>query len=156
MIIFSFLDVDSEPFEVTETGWGEFTVQIRIYFTDNQEKQANCQHYLALHAPVVNYEGSIPIVIKEVYDELVFINPTNKMYDILNDTSNVKPHDPSLWHFDYPTLIQESNANLKALADQAEKEVDELSEAIRTVGSALQHYREQLKQAQKEKQIKKE
>lgn len=30
--------VEKPPYEVTETGWGEFEVQIRIYFVDVNEK----------------------------------------------------------------------------------------------------------------------
>jgi hypothetical protein len=32
--------VDHPPFEVTETGWGEFEVAIRIYFQDQSEVSA--------------------------------------------------------------------------------------------------------------------
>jgi len=31
--------IEKPPFEVTETGWGEFEVQIKIYFSDVNEKQ---------------------------------------------------------------------------------------------------------------------
>lgn len=143
-------DVDKEPFEVTETGWGEFTVQMRIYFIDSQEKQASCNHYIALHQPVIAHENNQPVVVKEVYDELVFINPTFRMYEVLSDKNYIREHDPSLWYFDYQKLIPESNNNLKALADQAEKEVEELSEAIKTVGETIQRYRDELKQLQRD------
>ncbi len=33
-----FAVVEKAPFEVTETGWGEFEVQMRIYFVDANEK----------------------------------------------------------------------------------------------------------------------
>ena len=35
---FVFLVVTKPPYEVTETGWGEFEVIIKIYFNDPQER----------------------------------------------------------------------------------------------------------------------
>ncbi|KAH8918850.1 yeats-domain-containing protein [Atractiella rhizophila] len=43
--------VDKPPFEVTETGWGEFDIQIRIQFTqESGEKPISFMHHLKLHA----------------------------------------------------------------------------------------------------------
>ncbi len=36
------------PYEVSETGWGEFEIQIRIYFNDLTEKPVTLYHGLKL------------------------------------------------------------------------------------------------------------
>ena len=42
--------VESPPFEVTETGWGEFEVQIKLYFVpEAAEKPQTLWHFLKLH-----------------------------------------------------------------------------------------------------------
>lgn len=49
-VCFSFVVVLKPPYEVTETGWGEFEVIIKIYFIDPNEKPVLVQlHYVASH-----------------------------------------------------------------------------------------------------------
>jgi transcription initiation factor IIF auxiliary subunit len=44
------LVIDKPPFEVTETGWGEFEIQIRVAFsTESGEKPITLFHVLKLH-----------------------------------------------------------------------------------------------------------
>lgn len=40
-IFVHFSVLDTVPFEVSETGWGEFEVQIKLYFIDVNEKPVN-------------------------------------------------------------------------------------------------------------------
>ena len=39
----------SPPFEVHETGWGEFEIQIKIFFTDTTEKPVSVSSVQAEH-----------------------------------------------------------------------------------------------------------
>ncbi|CCH58976.1 hypothetical protein TBLA_0B01330 [Henningerozyma blattae CBS 6284] len=42
--------LETPPFEITETGWGEFEINIKIYFIDSSnEKFLNFYHHLRLH-----------------------------------------------------------------------------------------------------------
>jgi YEATS family len=42
--------VEEPPFEVTETGWGEFEIQIKIHFIpEASEKPVTLFHFLHLH-----------------------------------------------------------------------------------------------------------
>lgn len=36
-----YLVIDEPPFELAESGWGEFEVQIKLYFVDVNEKPVN-------------------------------------------------------------------------------------------------------------------
>lgn len=43
-------DIDKPPFQVTETGWGEFDIQIKIFFVpESGEKPVATFHRLKLH-----------------------------------------------------------------------------------------------------------
>ncbi|XP_042901524.1 YEATS domain-containing protein 4 [Parasteatoda tepidariorum] len=83
------------PFQVTETGWGEFEVVIRIFFKDDVEKPITLYHYLKLlHKPEENPHKPI---ISEFYDELVFTDPTLIMYDLLRLEESTIPSSKQRW-----------------------------------------------------------
>jgi YEATS domain-containing protein 4 len=43
--------VRQEPFEVSESGWGEFESSIRIYFKDVDESPVDILHMIKLYYP---------------------------------------------------------------------------------------------------------
>ncbi|GBG75486.1 hypothetical protein CBR_g20117 [Chara braunii] len=70
--------VENPPFELNETGWGEFEIGISIYFhPDISDKPIDIFHPLRLYP---EEEGSQPStkkpVVVESYDELVFTEPS--------------------------------------------------------------------------------
>lgn len=81
---------EKAPFEVEEMGWGEFTIQAKIYFTDTHEKPAYFTIFLKLHEDAnnrrigdVEYEEGV--VVNERMDTVVFDSPTEVTYRILTD-----------------------------------------------------------------------
>lgn len=98
------------PYEVTETGWGEFEVVIKLYFHDPTERPVTLYHILKLfQSPVVDADGvvnpavSVPHMdskkglVSESYEEMVFQEPTQLMQHCLNGvqplTQGVYLHD---------------------------------------------------------------
>ncbi|KAL5530336.1 YAF9 [Sanghuangporus sanghuang] len=87
--------VDKPPFEVTETGWGEFEIQIRINFVaEAGEKQYLLYHHLKLHPWTAVGSGEPEIPPPDVaaksgpvhswqYDEVVFNDPFQSFLNIL-------------------------------------------------------------------------
>lgn len=79
--------VESPPFEVEETGWGEFEIAIKCYFVpESNEKPQQLWHGLKLHP----YTGDIEkqklerTMVKSIcYEEVVFSEPVETFYDIL-------------------------------------------------------------------------
>jgi YEATS domain-containing protein 4 len=65
---------DKAPYEVTETGWGEFEIKITVTFLDDLEKPVSFSHHLQLH-PSPNSDLSAKYVVLESYDEFVFHDP---------------------------------------------------------------------------------
>lgn len=88
---------------MTETGWGEFEVQIKIFFVpESGEKPLTVLHHLKLHAwqppppqqPPADADAAAgaqpplapvpaPVVHSWQYDEIVFPEPHEAFYDIL-------------------------------------------------------------------------
>ena len=64
------------PFEVSQTGWGEFEAIIHIYLFDSPDRPLDVYHMLRLYPenPTVQLSVKKPVV-SEVYDELVFCDP---------------------------------------------------------------------------------
>jgi YEATS domain-containing protein 4 len=69
-------EVTQPPFQITETGWGEFEAGIRIFFKDGREKPVDIFHHLRLYPPsqqqLLNTKKP---VVAENYDEIVFRSP---------------------------------------------------------------------------------
>lgn len=79
--------VEQPPFEVTETGWGEFEIQIKLYFVpESGEKPQTLWHSLKLHPFGPDAEGKRErreSVISQNYEEVVFNEPVDHFYDLL-------------------------------------------------------------------------
>ncbi|KAM9989770.1 hypothetical protein ACTFIY_005826 [Dictyostelium cf. discoideum] len=74
--------VESAPYEISETGWGEFDLKVTIYFTDNSEKPLELFHLLRLHPPDGNLKTKHPVV-SESLDMLVFKDPSESFYNLI-------------------------------------------------------------------------
>lgn len=72
---------------MTETGWGEFEIQIKLYFVpESGEKPQTLWHSLKLHPFGPDAEGKRERrepVISQNYEEVVFNEPVDHFYDLL-------------------------------------------------------------------------
>lgn len=89
------------PYEVTETGWGEFEVVIKIYFHDPTERPVTLYHILKLfQSPVEGEESQVDSkrgLVSESYEEIVFQEPTQLMQHYL---TNIPPVTEAPWKHD--------------------------------------------------------
>lgn len=76
----------SPPYSITETGWGEFEIAIKIFFVDSNERPVTVYHFLKLfdREKDGNVKMTTQPVNSEFYDELVFMDPSFKMYRLLS------------------------------------------------------------------------
>ncbi|KAI5787055.1 yeats family-domain-containing protein, partial [Peziza echinospora] len=85
--------IESPPFEVSETGWGEFEIQIKIYFIpEANEKPCSLFPFLTLHPYGPDAEEqrtNFRPVFSFTYDELIFSEPTEAMFNILTSKGSV-------------------------------------------------------------------
>lgn len=97
--------IKKAPFEVSERGWGEFKIEIRIFFQDPNERPVDMVHDLRFkvdepgrithaHIPeTLLYPSADGMVISERCDELIFTEPTEEMFQLLATTRPpLKPH----------------------------------------------------------------
>lgn len=91
-----------KPFSVSETGWGEFDITIKLYYVnDSGEKPQTLYHYLRLH-PFGRSEEEKQAMITangEVrswsYEEQLFNEPYETFYQILTSGAAPKGWKPS-------------------------------------------------------------
>lgn len=108
--------VTNPPFEVTESGWGEFDARIRIFFKDARENPVEITHPLKLYPP-----GNTPPVVKrpvihEFYDEVVFTDPSPEfLSQMIRDSQRPAVPNPM---GDYFSIYDDSNDIQKILAAQ--------------------------------------
>ncbi len=86
--------VESAPFEVTETGWGEFEVQMKLYFVpEANEKAQTLWHALKLHPYVGDdieaQKERRDAIVSQNYEEVIFSEPVEPFYEVL--TSGAAP-----------------------------------------------------------------
>lgn len=91
--------VEQPPYQVTETGWGEFEVIIKLHFHAGaelgiNEKNFQIFHGLKLHPynpqQPARANGEVHLVL---YDELVFQEPTEKVFEVLTrHPANLLPY----------------------------------------------------------------
>eukprot|EP00668_Euglena_longa_P031284 GGOE01040459.1.p1 GENE.GGOE01040459.1~~GGOE01040459.1.p1 ORF type:complete len:264 (-),score=97.81 GGOE01040459.1:248-1006(-) len=107
--------VDNPPFEVTETGWGEFEIKIKIFFHEvSEERPLELTHYLKLHSTpfpqststahggsmrpsllAQNVQKRVPVVA-EKYDEVLFVEPVEAFYELLMKGGDGSPRPISV------------------------------------------------------------
>ncbi|KAL1633574.1 NuA4 histone H4 acetyltransferase complex and the SWR1 complex subunit [Diplodia intermedia] len=88
--------IANPPFEVRETGWGGFTVEIRLYFQPFVgEKHAVRSHYLYLepYGPpeIAERQRNANLVKAEILDFIEFNEPTEVLYAALTDEERQWP-----------------------------------------------------------------
>jgi len=122
------------PYEVEETGWGEFEVQIKIYFHDPNERPVTIYHILKLFQTDPNVMTGKKPVISEQYDEMIFQDPSAMMHQLLSSPRPITTPDCPEWTHD--TDFEEKKATtLTAVLDAKKKirqEIVELQDKLRS------------------------
>ncbi|RDD40504.1 YEATS domain-containing protein 4 [Trichoplax sp. H2] len=127
----------SAPFEVVETGWGEFEIVIKIFFTDPTEKPVTLYHALKLFAtpPVTLTPGKR--VFSEHYDEIVFTDPTHFMYSCL---MNATPQQSLKHEVDYIAHEKETMTLITNAAKKVEEEIADKKKLIQNHKETKEQY----------------
>lgn len=94
--------VDKPPYEVTETGWGEFEIVIKIHFHSGSELGINEKNFQIFHGLKLHpFNPKLPPrengeIHSVLYDELVFQDPTERVFEILTQKPvNLLPYELS-------------------------------------------------------------
>lgn len=128
----------SPPFEVTETGWGEFEVIIRIHFVDPNERPVTIYHHLKLFHHDPANPTPVPqiikdkIVVDEHYDEIVFQDPSLMMSQLLNAPAKPFTDGPGFRHeVDFDVLAQKTMMDIANARKKVRAEISVLKDRLR-------------------------
>lgn len=86
--------ISKPPFELAESGWGEFVIQIRISFQLAGLRPMILSHQLRLHPLVEDSGRSFKPVISETYDEIVISRPG----EAASDNPTYPPHRSTVFY----------------------------------------------------------
>ncbi|KAI8331232.1 yeats-domain-containing protein [Chlamydoabsidia padenii] len=141
--------VDQPPFELTETGWGEFEIAIKVHFhLATSEKSVILYHHLRLHPYEDDVNGQPwpkdKPVSSLIYDELVFNEPTEAFRDILaknnalqrNLTIKKSTKDPLSPQFSVQ-LEQEELDRLDAAQHEVNAQIVHLKKRMAALGNDI-------------------
>ena len=75
------INVKKAPFYMHQVGWGQFPINIKIFFADPSCKPVEAVKDLILFDELI--APTKRPVVREVYDELVFVDPSPNMLKLL-------------------------------------------------------------------------
>ncbi|SCV03753.1 LAME_0H12948g1_1 [Lachancea meyersii CBS 8951] len=132
--------VDAPPFELTETGWGEFEINVKIHFVESaSEKPISFYHHLRLHKyhnadasgiKIENDSGNTDVE-SIFYDEVVFNEPNEDFFKVL---------------MAQPGYVLPSNKTEKTVFSKqlAREEIDRINIGISKVDEEIEVLKEKL------------
>ncbi|KAJ4967107.1 hypothetical protein NE237_018956 [Protea cynaroides] len=104
--------VETPPFELSESGWGEFEIAISLHFhSDVCDKQLDLYHHLKLYPEDESGPQSTkkPVVM-ENYDEIVFFEPSESFFArVQNHPAVIVPRLPANFNLPPPGSIDNTN-----------------------------------------------
>ncbi|KAH0566799.1 YEATS domain-containing protein 4 [Cotesia glomerata] len=135
--------VTKPPYEVTETGWGEFEIVIKIYFNDPNERPVTIYHILKLFQSPPEAQNGKKNLVSEFYEEIVFQDPTQLMQHLLS-TTRPMTHGPWKHETDFEAKKQ---STLKAIAEARNKirqEVIEYKEKLTLAKETIAQFKDEI------------
>ncbi|XP_068629958.1 YEATS domain-containing protein 4 [Battus philenor] len=142
--------VTKPPYELTETGWGEFEIVIKIYFHDPNERPVTLYHILKLFQSPVN-ESTPPTIgralVSESYEEIVFQEPTQLMQHMLN---SLKPISNGPWAHDTNFEDKKEKTLERIIAAQVKvrNDISELKEKLHLAKETISKFKEEIAKVQ--------
>lgn len=120
--------INAPPFELTETGWGEFDINVKIHFVEEaNEKVLSFYHRLRLH-PYDMTQPNQDEIRSIFFDEVVFNEPNEQFFQILMK----KPGN----------LLPSNKSDLCPFSKQLEiEEIDRINEGIKDVDEQIEGLR---------------
>lgn len=136
--------VTKPPYEITETGWGEFEVVIKIFFQDQSEKPVTLYHPLKLFQNETNIMLGKKTVVSEWYDEMIFQDPVIMMHSLLTTTRQL-----TLGAYKHETDFEEkrkyTTEKLKSTKSKIQAEIQEYKERLKSIGESIENFRSEIK-----------
>jgi len=146
------------PYEVTETGWGEFEIVIKIFFNDSVERPATIFHVLKLFQhgqpqdAITLAKQANKTVVSEFYDEIIFQDPTQYIQPLLTSTRPI-----SLGAYKHETDFEEkkktSLSAIKSGRTRIQAEIEQLRSSLELAKTTISKFQDEVAKAQKDRRI---
>lgn len=140
------------PFEVTETGWGEFEVAIRIYFVDPNERPVTIYHHLRLfQTDPANPTQMIVLkrIVAEHYEEVIFQDPSQLMNSLLNLNNTTGSGSKSAKHeTDFEDKREKTIVAIGAAKNKVRLEVNSLKDKLKLAKETISKLRDAVQKAE--------
>eukprot|EP00095_Tigriopus_kingsejongensis_P012109 snap_masked-scaffold97_size377342-processed-gene-0.1 protein:Tk12109 transcript:snap_masked-scaffold97_size377342-processed-gene-0.1-mRNA-1 annotation:"yeats domain containing protein 4" len=144
------------PYEVSETGWGEFEVQIKIHFNDANERPITFYHMLKLFHTGADPNTTTALVqgrktvVSENYDEIIFQEPTQYINTLLTTTRcitlNAYKHETN-----FDEKRDKTMDSIKGGRAKVQEEITELKDKLELAKATLAQFKAELDKVSKEK-----
>ncbi|XP_049623582.1 YEATS domain-containing protein 4-like isoform X1 [Suncus etruscus] len=108
--------VTKPPYEITETGYGEFETTIKIFFLDPNERPVTLYHLVKLFPSDSSAMLGEQKVVSEFYDEMIFQDPTAMMQKLLTTS-----HVLTLGAYKHETNFAEREVKARKKLEAAQK-----------------------------------
>jgi len=148
--------VTKPPFEVTETGWGEFEINIKIYFVDNSERPVTLYHLLKLFSnPLLKqqqcYYGAHGQLISEYYDEILFQDPSVYLHRQLTSGRAVN-HPP--YETDWRVREEDTVNSIQQAKKRVAEEIAHMKERLQKQKNAIQLMKDEIVKVEQQQDLK--
>lgn len=141
--------VTKPPYEITETGWGEFEIIVKIFFIDPNERPVTLYHLLKLFQSDTNVMLGKKTVVSEFYDEMIFQNPTAMMQQLLTTSRQL-----TLGAYKHETEFSELETKTKEKMDAARKkinfEISDLKERLKASRESINSLKNEIKKLEED------
>ncbi|XP_053203676.1 YEATS domain-containing protein 4-like [Panonychus citri] len=138
--------ISKPPFEVTETGWGEFEVAIKLYFMDPNERPITIYHMLKLFEtdPISKAINIKKYIVSEFYDEIILQDPSAMMQQLLTNTRQLLI-GPYKHETDFEDKKQKTISSIQSAKTKVRSEIEELKDRLKQTQSVIAKFKENIK-----------
>ncbi|XP_013778977.1 YEATS domain-containing protein 4-like isoform X1 [Limulus polyphemus] len=140
--------VTKPPYEVTETGWGEFEIVIKIYFHDPNERPVTVYHILKLFQSETNIMLGKKHLVSEFYDELIFQDPSAMMQQLLTSTRQLTL-GPYKHETDFEEKKEKSLSAILSAKNKIRVEINDMKEKLKIARETISKFKDEISQLEK-------
>ncbi|XP_031572483.1 YEATS domain-containing protein 4-like [Actinia tenebrosa] len=141
--------ITKPPYEVNESGWGEFEITIKIFFMDPQERPVTLYHLLKLFQTESALASGKKQLVAEFYDEVIFQDPTQMMHQCLLSTKQLPPvkHES-----DWIEIEQRTINSIATARSKIGKEITQLNERLKASRNQINHLKDEIASLEQDEQ----
>jgi len=135
--------VTKPPFEVRETGWGEFEIVIKVYFIDPNERPVTIYHILKLFQTENNVINIKKDLVSEFYDEIIFQDPSVMMSQLLSSNRQLTS-GPVKHGIDFDDKKEKTINTILNAKNKVRLEITDLKDRLKVAKEAINKYKTEI------------